>query len=417
VRLSDGARSAVRRLVWGLPGGGAIHSRLRAVQLLREYRRRRERYEAICRVRGYVYSSERSVEAIRGRLAQRGWKPVERRLGEVHTFAVIPRYGWHDHLYDELAHLGPVTEFDYRAFGYDVFRDFGAGTEEGRRRRREMNERLLATLADAHAQRPVDWVFVYAHGVEVSRATIAGITETLGLPTVNMCLDDKQSWEGIWMGDHRAGQVDISSAFDVSWTSARVACGWYLAEGARPLYLPEGCNPGVYQPLDVPQDLDVSFIGAAYGFRRRAVEFLRRHGASVAVFGDGWGTRPVWWRDAVEVMCRSRINLGMGGIGFAEDLTNVKTRDFEVPCAGGGVYLTSFNSDLAQHFDVGREILCYRNRDEMLELIRYYLARPEECRAVARRARLRSLAEHLWMHRFAAICGVLGVLPEEAPGL
>lgn len=393
-----------------------LHSRLRAAWLLRQYRWRRERYEVICRAQGLAYSWQRSVETIRQRLAGRGWKPPERRIGEIHTFAVIPRYGWHDHLYDELAHLGPVTEFDYSALGYDVYRQFGNGTKEGRQARREMNARLLAALEETHARCAVDWVFVYAQGVEISRDTIEAISSQFGMPTVNMCLDDKQSWEGIWMGDHRAGQVDIASAFDVSWTSARVACGWYLAEGARPLYLPEGCNPEVYKPLDVPQDLDVSFIGVAYGFRRRVVEFLRRHGITVAAFGNGWGTRPVWGRDAVEVMCRSRINLGMGGIGFAEDLTNVKTRDFEVACAGGGVYLTSFNSDLAQHFDIGSEILCYRNRDEMLELIRYYLARPEECRAIAWRARRRSLAEHRWLHRFAVICGVLGLLAERGSG-
>jgi hypothetical protein len=393
--------------------GDVVHARIRRAQLLHKYRRRRERYEKICQATGLEYSWAQSVKAIRQRLAQRNWSPVMRRLGEIHTFAVIPRYGWHHHLYDEMRHLGPVTEFDYRALGYDLFRDFSRGTEQGRRRRREMNGKLLTALADAHARDRVDWVFIYGHGVEISRSTVERILEEHGLPTVNMCLDDKQSWEGMWMGDHRAGQVDIASAFDVSWTSARVACSWYLAEGARPLYLPEGCNPAIYRPLDVSQDIDVSFIGMAYGFRREVIEFLRRHGIAVAVFGDGWRTRAVWGRDAVEVMCRSRINLGMGGIGYAEGLTNVKTRDFEVPCTGGGVYLTSFNPDLALHFEVGREILCYRSRDELVELIRYYLARPEESRTIADRARRRALAEHRWLHRFAKLCRVLGVLCEE----
>ena len=77
----------------------------------------------------------------------------------------------------------------------------------------------------------------------------------------------------------------------------------------------------------------------------------------------------------------------MGGIGYSERFTNVKGRDFEIPGTGGGVYLTSFNPDLAQSFVVGEEILCYSNRDEMLELIRYYLAHPEEARAIAARGR------------------------------
>jgi len=69
------------------------------------------------------------------------------------------------------------------------------------------------------------------------------------------------------MGDHRAGQIDIGPAFDISWTSARVACEWYMVEGARPIYMPEGCDIATYRPMEVPRDIPVSFIGGAYGFR------------------------------------------------------------------------------------------------------------------------------------------------------
>jgi spore maturation protein CgeB len=100
----------------------------------------------------------------------------------------------------------------------------------------------------------------------------------------------------------------------------------------------------------------------------------------------------------------------MGGIEYSESLTNVKGRDFEVPGTGGGMYLTSFNPDLAQHFEVGREIVCYSNRDEMVELIRHYLARPEEADAIAQRARARSLREHRWLHRYQSMLRIFGVL-------
>src|SRR5437667_269656 len=149
-----------------------------------------------------------------------------------------------------------------------------------------------------------------------------------------MCLDDKQSWTGAWMGDHRAGQIDIAATFDLSWTSARVACEWYLVEGARPLYMPEGFDASAFHPAEVPQDIPVSFIGGAYGFRPDVVEFLRQRGIPVRTFGSGWGTRSVWGAEQVEVINRSVINLGMGGIGYSEDLTNVKTRDFEIPEPG-----------------------------------------------------------------------------------
>jgi spore maturation protein CgeB len=102
----------------------------------------------------------------------------------------------------------------------------------------------------------------------------------------------------------------------------------------------------------------------------------------------------------------------MGGIGPVEYLTNVKGRDFEVPCTGRGMYLTSFNPDLALHFDVGREIVCYRSRDEMLELIRYYLGHPDEARQIAEAGRERCLRDHRWLHRYVEVCQVLGVLDD-----
>jgi spore maturation protein CgeB len=106
------------------------------------------------------------------------------------------------------------------------------------------------------------------------------------------------------------------------------------------------------------------------------------------------------------------INLGMGGIGYCEELTNVKARDFEVPASGGGMYLTSYNPELAEYFELGKEIVCYRGLDEAIELLRYYLGRPEECRAISDRARARCLREHRWLHRYRDILRLLGVLKQ-----
>ena len=87
-------------------------------RLHRTYARRRERYAALARQRGLVYREEETVAAVRARLAERGYTPRRRGAGEVHTFAFIPRIGWHGQLYNDLSELGPVTEFDYVTRGY-----------------------------------------------------------------------------------------------------------------------------------------------------------------------------------------------------------------------------------------------------------------------------------------------------------
>jgi hypothetical protein len=392
-----------------------LWARYRRSQLHRQYEARREHYAHEASQRGLTYREADVAPLVRARLAARGFTPVPRSPGEIHTFAFVPQIGWHSALLPDLYALGPVTLFDYVRLGFD-WEEFYWAKEAGRARRRAMNAMILPALREAHTRRRVDWVFAYASGVEISADTIRRITGELGIPVVNMCLDDKQSWTGPWMGDHRAGQIDIAETFDLSWTSARVACEWYFAEGARPLYMPEGFDGSVFHPVDLPQDIPVSFIGGAYGFRPDVVEFLRRRGIPVTTFGSGWGTRSVWGAEQVEVINRSVINLGMGGIGYSEDLTNLKTRDFEIAGTGGGLYLTSFNADLAGHLRVGEEVVCYRSRDEMLELIRHFLRHRDEARSIARRARHRCLAEHRWLHRYHRVCQILGVLAQEPAG-
>ena len=387
---------------------GRVWAEMRKRQFHDAYRRRREDYARRAEAQGLRYDREQSVVAIRKRIADRGWTVTPRRTGEIHTFCFLPLYSWHPDLLQELQRLGPVTHFDYQTRGYQ-WADFFYGGEKGREARRRMNAEVMPALRAAHKERPVDLVYVYANGLEIAASTIRAITEELGIPTVNMCLDDKNSWEAQHMGDHRAGQVDIGSSFDLSWTSARVACEWYLVEGARPIYLPEGFNPNVYAPTGVAKDIPISFLGAAYGFRRSMAAYLKRHGVPLRTFGHGW-SGDSYAKSPADVFNRSIINLGNGGISYSDILTNVKGRDFDVPGTGGGMYLTSYNADLAQHFVLGEEIVCYSSRDEMLELIRHYLKHTDEAEAIARRARDRSLREHQWLHRFETICRIVGIL-------
>ncbi len=394
----------LKELSFCFPGFSRFWGSFRNWQLLNAYEARREQYHRKAVAQGLAFSESSTVNNVRERMKNRNFTPTKRGFGEVHTFAFVPQMGWHRHLLPDLAELGPLTLFDYTAHGFN-WNEFNCNAD----RRKAMNALILPALRKAHENRSVDWIFVYASGCEILSSTMRQITDEFGIPTVNMCLDDKQSWEGPRVGEQRTGQINIADCFDLSWTSASVACEWYLVEGGRPVYLPEGFDVHAYVPMEVPQDIPVSFIGGAYGFRPSVARYLKARRVPIHLFGPGWGTKEVWEKEQVEIINRSVINLGMGGIGYSESLTNVKTRDFEIPGTGGGVYLTSYNADLAQHFIAGEEILFYRSREEMLELIRYYLARPEEARAIAVRARARCLREHRGLHRYQKILWILGI--------
>ena len=393
-----------------LPIINPVWANFRCKQLLGQYRARREMYSKILYERNLKYSELNTISEIQDRIIKRGYRPIKKKSGQVHTFAIIPQFSWHKCLLPDLFEIGPVTLFDYVGMGYSP-QDFYGNSRWGNdliMKREKMVSKVMPIFEAAHEKNPVDWILCYGGGQDISAGVIRAIVDKYGIPVVNMTFDDKQGWAGPHCGEHQTGAKDITKEFDAFFTSARISCDWHLAEGGRAIYMPEGFDSSSFYPRNIERDLAVSFVGVSYGFRKSVVNFLQDHNVNIHPYGSGWKNGFV--EDSVEIFNRSTINLGMGGIGYSESLTNVKGRDFEIPGTGGGVYLTAFNPDLSQHFNVGSEILCYRNRDEMLELIRYYLQNPQEAKDISVRARDRSLREHRWIHRYQKMLGIIGIL-------
>jgi len=405
-------KEMIKKFIFSLPILNSLIISHKANRTLKKYRYWREKYHSLCVNNNFLYREDRVPSLVAERLKVRGYVPPKKKLGQIHTFAAIPRIGWHKFLYEDFHELGPVSEFDYLKEGYQS-QDLRRLKSQDPGGRDEMNDRLFQAALSAHKIQPLDWIFFYGQGFEVSPALIQKLQKAIGVPVVNMCLDDKQSWIGKPKGEHNGGQIDLAPVFDLSWTSSRVTCEWYLAVGGCPIFLPEGCNANFFKPRETKKDISASFIGANYGFRENWVSFLRNYKIDVRTFGPGWPEGLISDENMVDVLCRSQVNIGMGGIDYSEMMTNVKGRDFEIPCTGGGVYITSFNPELALFYDIGKEIVCYRSKDELLELIRYYLQHLEEATEISNKGRERCLKEHRWFHRYVRLCQTLGILGEQ----
>ncbi|VAX28799.1 CgeB family protein, partial [hydrothermal vent metagenome] len=83
-------------------------------------------------------------------------------------------------------------------------------------------------------------------------------------------------------------------------------------------------------------------------------------------------------------------------------LNAVNQRVFDVP-ACGAFLLTDHQDTIEELFDVGKEIVTYRSRDEIPELVGFYLRNPKEREIIARRGRERILKEHTYRHRLGTI--------------
>jgi spore maturation protein CgeB len=390
--------------------GARAHVEARAELLLDAYRRRRERYDAAARARGLLYRPERVMERTRDRLQRVGVEVRRRSQSEpVHTLGYVPMHSWHAQLLPPIAAMGHLSNYDYTAHGLDYWKLLEHDPAAFAARKR-VGEELEAYARQVSRERPVDMIFVYATGLEILAPTLARVREITGAPIVTMCLDDKQSWETDELyGGHPAGQIGLASVSDLAWTSARVACEWYMVEGSNPIFLAEGGSPSLFAPAPdgQEQDLDACFIGQCYGFRGRFIGELRRAGVAVEAFGPGWPNGRLADDQMVTTMQRSRVILGLGGIGWSEQLKNVKGRDFDAPLVGA--YATSHNPDLAPFFSIGHEIATFSNVDEAVDVLRE-LVRDDDRRAALREAgRRRCLREHTWEARFRQIARTLGI--------
>src|SRR3954471_12271826 len=70
--------------------GRQCYGRVQANWFEWTYRKRRERYQALVAHDAQAHSAEAAIARARMRLAQRGYTPARRSLGDVHTFAYVP---------------------------------------------------------------------------------------------------------------------------------------------------------------------------------------------------------------------------------------------------------------------------------------------------------------------------------------
>jgi hypothetical protein len=237
----------------------------------------------------------------------------------------------------------------------------------------------------------------------------------MGIFTFNLGTDDLSASfrGGRGLDEQPLGAAGLAKAFDLNWTTGKAACEKYLAEGGIPLYLGQGGTPAFHRPLGLPKDIAVSFVGNAMGARAAFVRDLRRRGVRVQAYGNGFPSGHVPSPIVIEIINRSRINLGHSGIGDSPNLLCLKARDFEVPLCGA-FYLTRLTPELSDWYELGREIAVYTSVDDLVEKAGYYLAHPEEAEAIAAAGYARASRHYTWERRFERVLQFAGVLAAEA---
>ena len=181
-------------------------------------------------------------------------------------------------------------------------------------------------------------------------------------------------------------------------------------------YLPECCNPRYHKPVPVaPEDFsrygcDIATAGNMYPYR---AEFFRNLiGYDVKI----WGNPAPAWLDvsAIKGMIQNRFvaneekskaflcaKIVLNNLNPAE-IWGVNVRTFEI-AAAGGFQCVDWRPGLSQLFVEGKEIVAFRDIDDLKRKLDLFLRNDDQRREIAHSSQQRAHKDHTYERRLALL--------------
>lgn len=294
---------------------------------------------------------------------------------------------------------------------------------------------LLKTIA--HNEKP-DIVFTFLCEYEINPETIQALSKSENFYTLNWFADDH------WRYDNYSKY--FTPFFNWVVTTDKKSYEKYIQNNQRNVILSQwACNHFVYQKKELPYKYDISFVGQAHGNRRREIEEIRQHNFDVQTRGAGWKDDRVTQSEMVDFFNQSRINLNFsdssvflpenwlskfdkyllyrnhvkgiwrrirsfsgGDLSRQIALPQIKGRNFEIP-GSGGFLLTNYLKGIEQYYEENKEIVCFRNENDLIEKIKYYFSHDTDREQIAKNGWVKTLACHTYVHRFNEIFRTIGI--------
>jgi polysaccharide pyruvyl transferase CsaB len=148
-------------------------------------------------------------------------------------------------------------------------------------------------------------------------------------------------------------------------------------------------------------EADVICIGNATNRedRNRVMKYLKQF-FNVRVYGTGWeipGSFPVSGEDFFSAARAGKFHINFPGTRAG--YTNLKIGVFE-SIANGGILCTEIFDEMEIFFEYGKEIIGYKDAEDLKNKLQYYLDHPEEAELIRRRSFHKLINHHLWESRW-----------------
>lgn len=192
--------------------------------------------------------------------------------------------------------------------------------------------------------------------------------------------------------------------------------------GIASYYQPLAFDLGVLNKVQqVPYEsrlIPCSFVGGISPDHQRRREFFEQVAEEIPIKFFGYGKEnlsldspirlrhqgEVWGREMFSALTHSKITLN-NHIDVAENYAN-NMRLFEATGCGA-LLVTDYKDNLADLFEIGKEVVAYRSTEECIALIKYYLEHPTEAAQIAHAGQQRTLRDHSYTIRMEDTARIL----------
>lgn len=230
-----------------------------------------------------------------------------------------------------------------------------------------------------------------------------------GLTRVTWCLDLPNIGASRWKlkGIQNIGLLDVFASHSFQGLSSTKMKALYLPNAAwvskynlRKATLEDLRNPDRYE-------IDVSFLGnidaRKHPEHRERTEFLHSLGNFLNDHKISYrflDSRFLDYDAQVEIVQKSKININVGCAAdtAAERSWGLPERGYGIP-ACGGFLLSDERPHAREDFVEGEEMIMFKDYEDCLKKIKYYLNAHEERRRIAENAHRKVLAHHTYLHR------------------
>lgn len=213
-----------------------------------------------------------------------------------------------------------------------------------------------------------------------------------------------------WWGDapaNMSGLGLLSDGWDFIFLKDRDTVAKFKRVGLPAALLHEAMNPRWHRPVASRENDEVAIVGTFYGYRQFLTNRLIRAGVSVGLYGS---RLPRWVLPEIAARHRGRFVIReeksrIFGAALAclnstalNEGNSVNCRAFEIAGAGG-LQLLEYRSAIEDCFEPGKELLVFKEFEELLAQIAWAKRDPAGAEAIRQAGARRALAEHTYQRR------------------